>query len=170
MITIHDFYKFFLIFGQGGGAVAIGPIGPIGPMGCDRRRPCAAWQRMGSMVVALRERRLAGWWCRCLRDYKRRCNSQPLVGLGKCPPLVIGFALGEVCDACIAGGRCAAPDWRLSAAVALREQRAGMGRMGCDRRRPCAALAAHGEHGGVAACAITRGDVIRYPARGCSCA
>ena len=44
--------------------------------------------------------------------------------------MVIGFAWGEACDACIAGGRCAAPDCRLSAAVALREQRAGMGRMG----------------------------------------
>ena len=62
------------------------------------------------------------------------------------------------------------PDWRLSAAVALRGQRAGMGRMGCDRRRPSAAGAALGEHGGGAACAITRGEVIRYPARGCRCA
>ena len=33
-----------------------------------------------------------------------------------------------------------------------------------------AALAAHGEHGGGAAGAMARGDVIRYPARGCSCA
>ena len=50
MITIHDFYKFFLIFGQGG-AVAIGPIGPMGLMGL-MGIPLRE-QRLGSMVVAL---------------------------------------------------------------------------------------------------------------------
>lgn len=46
------FLQVFLIFGQGGGAVA--GMGRMGLMGIPLR-----WQRMGSMVVALRGRRLA---------------------------------------------------------------------------------------------------------------